>query len=156
MASLLGFIDRLLAPLGRILQSPLLLLLRLFFGISFIFTGLGKLNNMAPFIDLLNSQNIPNAHFFAWAVALTELIGGFLLATGLFSRLAALALAIVMAVAYGTVHVNSLYALTTDPGMFTKEAPFNYLLTALLVLAFGPGCLSLDALFGCKSSKEKT
>jgi putative oxidoreductase len=34
----------------------------------------------------------------------------------------------------------------SDPDKFVQAAPFPFLLTALIVLAFGPGLFSVDAL----------
>jgi putative oxidoreductase len=51
-----------------------------------------------------------------------------------------------MFVAYGTAEKEALMAITSDPDKFTSAAPFLFLLAALIVLAFGPGKLSLDAL----------
>jgi putative oxidoreductase len=144
MLRFFGFFNSLFGAIGSWFQSPILLLLRLFFGISFMYAGLGKLQDIQKFHDLLVSLNIPYPEWGAWGAALTEFIGGILLAAGFFSRFAAFALIIVMGVAYGTAHVASVQALTTNPQLFVAEAPFNFLLTALLVWAFGPGFFSLD------------
>jgi putative oxidoreductase len=53
-----------------------------------------------------------------------------------------------MLVAYWTADREALQAITSDPDKFTGATPFLFLLAAVLVLAFGPGKLSLDALLG--------
>lgn len=144
MLRLLGFFDRLSGAIGGLLQSPLLLALRLFFGISFVMAGFGKLQDINKFIEYLTTLNVPYPELGAWIAALTETVGGAFLTIGFLSRLVALPLVIAMAVAYSTAHVESLYVVTTDPKLFVSQPPFNFLLTSLLVWAFGPGFFSVD------------
>jgi putative oxidoreductase len=54
-------------------------------------------------------------------------------------------------VAYWTADRDALNAIVSDPDKFVTAAPFLFLLAGLIVLAFGPGKLSLDALLGGKS-----
>lgn len=150
MSRFFNAIDRFLGVIGSWLQSPLLLALRLFFGIGFMMAGIGKLQDISKMTDFLISMNIPYPEVGAWTVALTEAIGGGLLTIGFLSRLAAIPLIIAMCVAYGTAHVDSLYQFTTNPKLFVNQPPFAFLLTSLLVLAFGPGLFSIDALIGKK------
>jgi putative oxidoreductase len=154
MGTCCALINRFFASIGKWLQSPLLLILRLFFGISLLFVGWGKLQNIPSFTDNLISLGIPYPHISAWLTGLGEFIGGFLLAIGLLSRFAALVVAFIMSIAYSTVHIESIHALLTDPTLFIIQPPFNYLLVALLVFAFGPGFFSLDSFFFRKSKKE--
>lgn len=144
MKRFLGFIDRIFRAFGQWLQSPLLLLLRLYFGIAFILAGVGKFQDIDKFKSLLTSLHIAYPEIAAWAVAFTETIGGALLVIGLLSRFASFSLTVVMCMAYATVHVDAIYSITKDPQLFISQAPFNFLLTTLLVLAFGPGFFSLD------------
>lgn len=144
MLRFFGFFNRLFGAIGSWFQSPILLLLRLFFGISFIIAGLGKLQDISKFAETLTSLNIPYPVLNAWITALIEFIGGIFLTVGFLSRLISIPLIIVMATAYATAHVESLRSFTVDPGLFVSQPPFNFLLTALLVWAFGPGFFSLD------------
>ena len=73
-----------------------------------------------------------------------ECVGGALLVVGLASRLVSVPLAVTMIVAYVTADNEALRAVVSDPEKFTSAAPFLFLLAALIVLAFGPGALSLD------------
>jgi uncharacterized membrane protein YphA (DoxX/SURF4 family) len=52
-----------------------------------------------------------------------------------------------MAAAYGTAHHHVFEGLKLffEPSAFAQQAPYPYLVTALLVLIFGPGRLSVDA-----------
>lgn len=155
MVRFFNAIDRFLEPIGTWFQSPLLLALRLFFGIGFIIAGAGKLQDISKMSDFLVNSHFPYPHFFAWVVALTETIGGFLLVVGFLSRLAALPLIIAMCAAYGLAHFEALHRFIENPKLFVDQPPFNFLLTALLVFAFGPGSLSVDALLERNDKPKK-
>lgn len=137
-----------LDTIASYLQSPLLLLIRLYWGISFAVTGWGKLMNLDRTAGFFASINIPLPKLNAILAGSTECIGGALLALGLFARPASVPLIGTMLVAYFTAHRVELRAITSEPDKFVTAAPFLFLLASLLVLAFGPGKLSLDALFG--------
>lgn len=154
MLRFLSFFNHLFGAIGSLFQSPLLLALRLFFGISFMLAGWGKLQDISKFADTLLTLQIPSPEIMAWIAALTELIGGAFLAIGFLSRIAAIPLIIVMGVAYATVHVESVWQFFNNPSLFVKESPFNFLLAALLIFAFGPGVFSLDWLLLRKGKKE--
>jgi putative oxidoreductase len=62
------------------------------------------------------------------------------------SRPLSLMVAISMCVAYLTADFEAVATMISDPDKFVKADPFPYLITALIVLAFGPGLLSVDAL----------
>lgn len=155
MLRALYFFNDFFGAIGSLLKSPLLLALRLFFGISFLLAGWGKLNNIAQFSDTLLTLHIPYPEIMAWVAALSELIFGFFLAIGFLSRLSAIPLIIVMCVALATAHVDALYTIAKDPLNFVRQPPFMFLLTGLLVLAFGPGVFSLDSLIARKARKEE-
>ncbi len=134
------------------LQSPFLLLVRLYWGWQFMQTGWGKVNNIAKVTDFFTNLGIPfpglNAHF----VAGLELAGGALLLLGLASRLIALPLTISMVVAYITADREALFSVLSDPDKFYNATPYTFLFAALLILVFGPGKLSLDGLIAKKGS----
>lgn len=140
---------------GKLFRSPLLLILRLYFGITWFLTGLGKWKNLDSFIQYLDVLHIPYPALNAYLVATVETVGGLFLAIGLLSRLVSIPLAISMIVAYITAHTESVQKLFTDPQLFVSESPFNYLLTALLVLAFGPGIFSIDYWIQKKIEKHR-
>ncbi len=56
-------------------------------------------------------------------------------------------LAFTMLVAYAPADREALQAIFSDTDKFTSAGPFLFLLASLIVLAFGLGKLSLDALF---------
>lgn len=135
---------QLLIFVGGLLKSPILLFCRLYWGWLFISAGWGKLNHISQFAQLLENHHFTNPYLMAYLASCVELIGGLCLFIGFASRLAAIPLVITMVTAYLTVHTESLHAFFQQPGLFVGEAPFNFLLTALLVLAFGPGRFSID------------
>lgn len=147
MSRFFAFINRVFAAMGSWLQSPILLILRLFFGISFMVAGISKLQDMDKFIGFVSSLHIPYPEYAAWTAALSEAIGGFLLTLGFLARFASIPLIIAMLVAYGTAHLPDIQGFLQDPGVIVKQPPFNFLLTSLIVLAFGPGYFSLDHFF---------
>lgn len=99
----------------------------------------------------LESHGWPAPVWMARLVTFTELVGGALLAVGLFSRLWGLGLAIIIAVSFYMSSFNTLQAVS----LFDIEwSAYNWMFrqAGLFVLAFGvfltgPGPLSLDRLF---------
>ena len=129
------------------LQSPLLLVIRLYWGVSFALTGWGKLTHLDKTAEYFASLDLPLPKLNALAAGSTECFGGALLAVGLFARPVSVPLIFTMIVAYATADREALHAIFSDPDKFVSASPFLFLLAALIVLAFGPGKLSLDALF---------
>jgi putative oxidoreductase len=73
-----------------------------------------------------------------------ELIGGFLIAFGLGTRVAAFVASGMMAVAYFMVHAKGGFFPIVNKG----EAAVLYCFIFLFIFFYGPGRLSLDALIG--------
>jgi putative oxidoreductase len=136
------------------LQSPFLLLIRLFWGWQFWQSGWAHLQSMPKFVEFLQGLGIPapslNAHF----IALLEAGGGILLALGLGSRVIALLLAGDMFVAFITADREALLSVFSDTDKFYAAAPYTFLFAALIILIFGPGKLSLDTLIAAKRKKS--
>jgi putative oxidoreductase len=151
--SILSKLRTLLAKIGEALQSPLLLVIRLYWGWQFILTGRGKLMHLDKTARFFASLNIPAPKLNAIMAASTECTCGALLLLGLFSRFASPALMTVMCVAFATADRDAVQAIFTDPDKFLGADPFLFLFAATIVFAFGPGRLSLDALlFGGKKA----
>ena len=129
------------------LDSPFLLLVRLYWGWQFMQTGWGKLHNLAHVRDFFTSLNIPAPGLTAPAVASLEFFGGMLLILGLATRLTGLLLACNMFVAYVTADREALGSILSDPGKFYIADPFTFLFASLIVLVFGAGFFSLDYYF---------
>ncbi len=129
------------------LQSLLLLAIRLYWGISFALGGWGKLHRLDEIAKWFGDDlHIPFPKLNAIMAGSTECLGGALLALGLFARPVSVPLIFTMIVAYATADREALMAITSDPDKFVSAAPFLFLLASLIVLAFGPGKFSLDAL----------
>lgn len=128
------------------LSHPLLLAFRLYFGYQFFLAGKGKLGNIEGVTRFFDGLGIPAPGLHAYFVGGLELVGGILLMVGLGSRLAAIPLSIAMVIAYVTADRDAVAALLTDPELFLDAAPWNFLVTSLLVAILGPGLFSLDAL----------
>lgn len=132
-----------LSPIQPLAQSVLLLALRLIYGGQFCLTGRGKLMNLEQTTEFFTDLHIPAPGFHATLVGGTELIGGALLVLGLGTRFAAAPLTFAMTVAYLTAHRAEAFKSLED---FTSQAPYPFLLSCLLLLAFGPGRAAMDAL----------
>jgi putative oxidoreductase len=129
-----------------LLQSPFLLLVRLYWGWQFAQTGWGKLHHIARVTGFFTDLGIPFPHASAIWVALLEFVGGILLAVGFLSRPVAFLLAFDMLVAYLTADREAFAAFFTDPGKFTGASPFTFLAASLIILVFGPGRIAVDAI----------
>lgn len=131
---------------GTLLQHPLLLAMRLFWGFAFFQAGWAKFYTIDSVAAYFSTLSIPLPYLNAYLVAATETLGGLLLIFGLGARLASIPLIITMTVALLTAHIPATTNIINDPNEFIAQKPFLFLLTALLVFAFGPGAFSIDAL----------
>jgi putative oxidoreductase len=154
MHYLLKFYRRASAAASR-LESPFLLAVRLYWGWQFVQTGWGKMHNIGKIVAFFASLNIPfpsaNAHF----VSGLEFFGGILLILGLATRFTGLLLAGNMLVAYWTADHEALVSFFSDPGKFYAADPYTFLFASLIVLIFGAGLFSVDALLK-KYNESKT
>jgi putative oxidoreductase len=137
------------------LQAPVLLFLRVYFFWQLFLAGKGKLLNIERTAEFFASLGIPLPVLSAYVAGATECFGGLLLVVGLGSRLVAILVAFTMIVAYVTADYEALSSIFSDPDKFVAAAPFPFLLVALLVLAFGPGALSIDALIKRFAARER-
>lgn len=124
----------------NVFQPLALLLLRAAAGVIFISHGYPKLLHGASMKGMFVAHGLPG--YFVYVAAILEVFGGGLLIAGLFTRPAALLLAIEMGVAIWKVHsFNGIFAI--------KDYQFPLMMaTACFALAtIGAGAASLDALF---------
>lgn len=134
------------AAYGRCLphaQSAVLLLVRITMGWGFFLTGKGKLLNLDRTTRFFDSLHLPLPHLQAMLAGSTEMIGGLLLLIGLGTRFISIPLAFTMVVAYLTAHRDEAFLSLSD---FTDQAPFPFLMAALVTMAFGSGRISVDRL----------
>jgi len=98
---------------------------------------------------------IPAPALNAYFVSALEFGGGVLLILGLGSRLVALPLVVDMLVAYITADREALFSIFSSPDKFTAAAPYTFLIASLIVLIFGPGKVSVDALLAGRMSGSR-
>jgi putative oxidoreductase len=149
MSGILHLVRRayeLFVTVANFLQAPLLLVLRVYFFWQLYLTGKGKLSNIGKVIDFFTSLGIPAPTLNAYFVSSLECFGGLLLIIGLASRPIAFMIVISMCVAYLTADLQAVQSIFSDYDKFVKADPFPFLFTALIILAFGPGLLSIDAI----------
>jgi putative oxidoreductase len=137
------------------LQSPFLLIIRLYWGWQFFGTGKGKLMNLDKTAGFFASLNIPAPKLNAIMAGSTECIGGLLLLLGLGSRIITVPLIFTMVIAYLTAESDAAHAIFSNPDKFVTATPFLFLLTCVIVLIFGPGCFSLDAIIARSCGEKK-
>jgi putative oxidoreductase len=116
-----------------------LLFLRLA-GIALATHGYQKVfgGGMPRFAEGVGEMGFPLPAVFAWAAALSELLGGALVFVGLYTRLGASFGAVTMFVAAFIRHANDDFK--------TREMALLYLVILLAVACLGPGKWSLDGL----------
>jgi putative oxidoreductase len=137
--------DRFFA-LVSLLQSPFLLLVRLYWGWQLIESGWGKLHNLGKVTEFFTSLNLPMPAQMAVFISCVEFFGGLFLAVGLFSRMTAVVLTINMIMAYVIADREALLSFLSDPDKFSAAAPYVFLIASLIILIFGPGRFCVDYL----------
>src|SRR6476469_2245888 len=111
MNTLVNFIRRgyeLLVAGSNLLQSPLLLVLRVYFFWQLFMTGQGHLAHIGKVSEFFVSLGIPFPTLNAYLSSAVECLGSFLLIIGLLSRLSAIPVAATMAVAYLTADLEAV------------------------------------------------
>ncbi|MGC2618269.1 MAG: DoxX family protein [Acidobacteriaceae bacterium] len=126
------------------LQSPILLLVRLYWGWQFAQSGWGRLHHLDTATGFFATLHVPAPGPTVVIISVLELVGGVLLILGLGSRITGLLLAGDMLGAYLLADRDALGAIFSDPGKFYNADPYTFLFASLLILIFGPGKFSLD------------
>jgi len=132
----------LLAPAPGWAVSAALLLVRLVAGVAMVLHGWPKIQKP---MEWMNSMPDPPPGFMQAIAAVFEVGGGVLLALGLFTRAAALAIAAVMVGALALVHIPKGDPFVS-PGGPSCEPASVYLVLSLLMAVLGAGAYSLDAI----------
>ena len=127
------------------------LLARVAVGLVFLTTGWGKLQHLDAVGQFFASLGLPAPGFMAALTAVTELVGGALLLVGLASRLAALALTVVMTVAIVTAKLASVDGVVSLVGL----EEFTYIVVFVWIAVAGPGAASLDQVVGRSLDKAQ-
>ena len=130
--------------------------------------GWGKLERFATgqggrFVESVTKLGFPQPELFAWAAALSEFLGGMLVALGLGTRVAACFAAFTMGVAAFVrhrAHEHLLVALgarqatpETLEAWGDPEGALLYFGAFLAVALLGPGRFALDALWGRRGKR---
>lgn len=119
------------------------LILRITLAILILLHGIAKLQNGIDFITgLVSNAGLPAA--FGYLVYVGEVLAPILLLVGLFTRPAALIIAINMLVAIWLVHMNEITMLG-ETGGWALELQGMFLFSAIAISLMGPGRYSLDA-----------
>ena len=118
------------------------LLMRLTVGYVFMLTGWGKLNNLPAMIQNFTEWGIPFPRILTPFVSGVECFGGVMLMLGLFTRIPAAMLAVVMVVAVKSAKWGDVDSLETLLGF--EEA--TYFAAFMWLAIVGPGAASLDRL----------
>ena len=118
------------------------LIMRLIVGYVFMLSGWGKLNNLSQVIPNFIDWGIPFPHILTPFVSGVECFGGAMLILGLFTRIPAAMLAVVMVVAIKSAKWGDVDSIETLFGF--EEA--TYFAAFLWLAIAGPGAASLDRL----------
>jgi putative oxidoreductase len=118
------------------------LIMRIVVGYVFMLTGWAKLNNLPQMIENFTEWGIPFPHILTPFASAVECFGGVMLILGLFTRIPAAMLVVVMIVAIKVAKWGDVDSLETLLGF--EEV--TYLAAFLWLAIAGPGPISLDRL----------
>jgi putative oxidoreductase len=141
---------------ASLLKSPLLLVIRLYWGWQTSLSGYGHLTHVPDMIENFKKWHIPFPEVNVYLSGCTELVLGMFLLLGLASRIITIPLIVNFMVAYLTASHDtiqqSLAAIFTKPDDFLTDTSFQFLFASVIVFVFGPGVFSLDWAIGrfCK------
>ncbi|MGN6388477.1 MAG: DoxX family protein [Burkholderiaceae bacterium] len=125
--------------LGKLVLRVVLALLLLFHGISKIMGGIG------PITGLVAKAGLPPA--VGYLVYVGEVIAPLLILFGVWTRLAALIIAVNMVVAVLLVHTKQFFTLA-DTGGWALELQAMYFVAAIVLLLQGAGRYSVGGVAG--------
>ncbi len=125
------------------------LLGRVLLVLIFVNSGVGKIGNFEGTAQYMAKFGMPMASFFLVGAIFLELIGSITVILGLFTRFGALLLIVFMIPTTLIFHTN--FGDQIQKIMFMKNV--SMLGGCLVLLAYGPGRLSLDSLWREKKQK---
>ena len=122
------------------------LVLRLVLGVLILLHGIAKLQGAPDFVvGVLASKGLPP--FLAYGVYIGELLAPVLLILGLWTRAAALVIAVNMVFAIYLVHMPDLLKMGPEGG-YALELQAMYLFTSMAIAFLGAGRYSIGGRFG--------
>jgi putative oxidoreductase len=122
------------------------LILRVVLAVLLLLHGISKLiNGPDSIIGLVTSAGLPE--FFGYFVYVGEVIAPLLLLLGIWTRVAALLVAVNMVVAVLLVHTQEIFTLTENGGWALELQAF-YFGTAIAIALLGAGRYSLGGING--------
>lgn len=134
------------SKIAAALQFAAPLLTRLLVGVTFFYTGQGKLQNLDRTTAFFTDLGIPFASANALFISSLELVGGICLMLGLGTRVFSLLLSSTMIVALLTADKASF--LGKFPAELTDVSPVVLLVLLIWLALYGPGRVSLDWFLG--------
>ena len=120
-------------------QGPIALTGRILLALMFVMSGFTKISAYAGTQQFMEAVGVPGV--LLPLVILLELVGGLMIAAGFFTRVTALALAGFTLVSAVLFHAN--FGDQVQMIMFMKNLSIAG--GFLMLVAFGPGALSIDA-----------
>ena len=136
------------------LQCPVLLLLRFTWGWQAAESGWGHLTHVQKTVEAFQGWGVPLPHLSVYVSGVTELVGGCLLMLGLATRLISIPLVFNFVVAIVAASRSDIAGAFHKQGVLAgwdqivNDTAFPMLVLALVMLAFGPGKVSIDYLLG--------
>lgn len=122
------------------------LLLRILLAGTLLFHGVGKLiGGVEPIAGMLSAHGLPPV--LAYGAYIGEVIAPLFLLVGLYTRAAALVVAINMLFALGLAHTDQFFTLAKTGGWALELQAF-FLFTALAIALLGAGRYSIGGLLG--------
>ncbi|CAN5587315.1 hypothetical protein BH10PLA1_BH10PLA1_05000 [soil metagenome] len=135
---------------GIFIGPIVLLLIRLAWGFELAQSGYGHLTHLDKTTKFFEELNIPMAHANAVLSGTMELVGGWAWMLGFGTRLISIPVFINFCVAIATAGKDGVQALLGkpewDPTKVIDDAAFPFLVMSLVLIAFGPGLFSVDAI----------
>lgn len=145
---------RMLSVVRDGLAQVVLLIFRLAWGLELIQSGRGHLQNVDQMVVRFTNWGVPFPHVNVYISAGTEIVGGVLLMLGLATRLISIPLFFNFVVAYLTASRDAVANFFSNPNGIIDDTAFPFLVTTLVMLAFGPGVISLDAIIRWIAAKR--
>ncbi len=148
--------NRLASPYQKLIKYSaylgpfVLLLVRLAWGYELMTTGWYHLHDIDTMVGRFTKWGVPMPHASVIISGTMEMVAGALWILGLGTRLISIPMVFNFCVAYATAHIDTVKSLfgspAWEPTEFIDAAAFPFLVTSLLLVAFGPGLFSIDAI----------